>query len=573
MSRATTTLNALKAENLLAGSYVLTQIESLRTNLKYRSNGDAVSFDDFYLKLQKEVEDLPRLQLMNTVATGTENQYIMQLVKGLETIFDDADRVVRRVIHFQSKLQNAVSQVSKLRAAFNAWYSLAAGEALEDNGAKFPSNQLKDLASSEFSRLMENLDVEVDSLLAAVKVQTDQIKQWKKTQQDKFNLGKDQANASWTSGLPNFGESGGRADQLLEKGFAVEEEEEDNEAPAFVSQKPRITPDVEEAVTQALADNRLAGLPKPSPAVIEEIKETVARTATGRPTLEELQKEIAAEPAEDRADAKGTFFKRGDAKPITPVVSDEYPTESVKVLEGMDLDKAAPVIHPPVSLTDVFANATEVTPAPALSKLLKAKKVAVEYRIPCDGEMIVLRDSDPAEKIKCTVCDRRIRSKQEMFSRDGGFAHANEGECTGAPTVHRVVPQDGKFQFQPPSQAFYDSVKDVDEPGGVMAASPEILAASGGDPNNQASISVTIFEVAKAILAPKAEPGTLLEQLETGATSVLKKATTVLVPSTTSDNPPETQPLETAEIAIPNVDAPATPRKRLTFLDEDQEIM
>src|SRR5271157_3914742 len=170
MSRATQVLNALKAETLLAGSFILVQIETLKANLKYKTNGDVISFDDFYLKLQKEVEVLPRLQLQNTIATGTENQYIMQLVKGLEDIFDKADFTVNRVIHFRSKLQNALSQIKKNSAAFNAWYTLAAGQTLEENTTKFPANQLKDLAASEFSRLMENLDVEVESLAEAVKV-------------------------------------------------------------------------------------------------------------------------------------------------------------------------------------------------------------------------------------------------------------------------------------------------------------------------------------------------------------------------------------------------------------------
>ena len=544
MSRATSTLNALKAENLMAGSYVLTQIDSLRAALRYTTNGETVSYDDYYLKLQNEIEALPRLKLDTVVATGTENQYIMQLVKGLEEIFDNADRTVRRVLHYQSKLRNAMSRISKLRAAFSAWYTLAAGESLEENGAKFPSNQLKDLASSEFSRLMEGLDVEVESLSEAVKVQTEQIKQWKKTQQEKFNLGKDQANASWTSGLPNFGE-GDRSDQLLEKNTF--EEEVDDEVPAFVSTKPSVT----EAIVTAKSEIRLAGLPEPSPEALASV----------RPTLEKLQAENAVEDAKkptgvivDRSKIQGTFFKQGPAVAITPIVNDDA---------AMDIDKAAPVLQPafvpdppaPVAdLTSVFATATEVKPAPvpatAAPKAPKKHKDALAYRVPTDGETIVLRDSDPAEKIKCVVCDRRIRSKQEMFTRDSGWAHVNEGECIGAPV--------------------YPHRKHLDEPGGVMAVSPEILAASGGDPNNQAAIVATAVTQMKAVAAAQSEPGTILEALEA---PVLGKGTSVLVSGTTSDNPPETKPLEATVPEVPNVDAPATPRKRLTFLEDDQEIM
>jgi hypothetical protein len=239
---------------------------------------------------------------------------------------------------------------------------------------------------------------------------------------------------------------------------------------------------------------------------------------------------------------------------ITPIVNDDA---------AMDIDKAAPVLQPafvpdppaPVAdLTSVFATATEVKPAPVLAtaapKASKKHKDTLVYRVPTDSETIVLRDSDPAEKIKCVVCDRRIRSKQEMFTRDSGWAHVNEGECIGAPV--------------------YPHHKHPDEPGGVMAASPEILAASGGDPNNQAAIVATAVTQMKAIATAQSEPGTILEALEA---PVLGKGTSVLVSGTTSDNPPETKPLEAAVPEVPNVDAPATPRKRLTFLEDDQEIM
>jgi hypothetical protein len=564
MSRATTTLNALKAENLLAGSYLLSQIETLKTQLKYRSNGDTVSFDDYYLKLQAEVEALPRLKLDNVVATGTENQYIMQLVKGLETIFDDADRVVRRVIHFRSKLQNALSQIKKNGSAFNAWYTLAAGEQMEENGVKFPSNQLKDLAQSEFSRLMENLDVEVESLLEAVKVQVEQIKVWKKTQSDKFNLGKDQANASWTSGLPNFGE-GDRSDQLLEKsGFEVEEDED---VPAFVAKKPRIIPDVEEAVATAKVEN-----PEPSQCPFGYTKENPGTAHNcaihkvsdyARPTLETLQAENTVEDAKkpmvfvvDRADGEvvqGTFFKQGDPKSITPIVDDGGP---------LDIERAAPTLNPapspaPVAdLTSVFAGATEVktTPAPAAAApkpaKIKVAKAEAVFVAPTTEAVVVRTDEDKfPEKIKCVVCDRRIRVSQVMFTRDGdGWRHAIEVDCTGKPAV-------------PHTPKVVDNAPKTDD----LFPAPDPVA--------------------------KAQPGTLLEQLETGAASVPSEGAIVPVPNTTSDNPPETKPLEGSPIGTvkevqtdgkivvtlapdaPSVDVPATPRKRLTFLDEDQEIL
>jgi hypothetical protein len=39
-----------------------------------------------------------------------------------------------------------------------------------------------------------------------------------------------------------------------------------------------------------------------------------------------------------------------------------------------------------------------------------------------------VKDGQP-EKIKCVVCDHRIRIGQDMFERDGGWAHAMSSEC------------------------------------------------------------------------------------------------------------------------------------------------
>ena len=545
---------------------MLSQIDTLRNSLQYTSAGENISFDDYYLKLQEQVDNLPKLKLETIVATGTENQYIMQLIKAMEEIVDKSDVLVRKVIHYQSKLKNAQGQIKKLSAAFNAWYTLGASELLESNDVKFPSNQLKDLANSEYSRLMKNTDMEIDSLLAAVAVQNEQIKNWKKTQQEKFNFGKDQANASWTSSLPNFGEAPERSDQLLARPKFVQEEE-DEEVPQFVSKKPTV-------------------VPKAAPEPIQ---------LSNHPSLNDplvLGDTHAIELGPETSEIKGTFFKRGDAQPLTPIATDTgkppvvtLPHVSVALpfaaQEVLSDPKATPeeikeafaqeIVTPdpnhapptadlaakaPTDFTNIFPNAVEILPPAAAPKAVaKPKKAAATYQLPGENDQIVLRDSDPAEKIKCVVCDRRIKSKQEMFQRDGRWAHVNEGECTGAPTVHRV---------------HHD---DVDEPGGVMACSPEILKASGvsveeaGTPEGQAAISAAAF--GSMLARPNPSPGmvqtgTLLADLEQ------KAATTTLI---AADKPVNTPDIGTTPAIPAAPDAPATPRKRLTFLEEDQEIL
>jgi len=67
---------------------------------------------------------------------------------------------------------------------------------------------------------------------------TEEARQHKKIQSEKHGLGKDQANASWTSHLGNpNGIAPNRADDMAQE---IEEEEVDDEVPAFVSRSPQV---------------------------------------------------------------------------------------------------------------------------------------------------------------------------------------------------------------------------------------------------------------------------------------------------------------------------------------------
>jgi len=111
-----------------------------------------------------------------------------------------------------------------------------------------------------------------------------------------------------------------------------------------------------------------------------------------------------------------------------------------------------------------------------------------------------------------------------MFTRDGeGWFHAIETDCTGAVPVVRGH-KDQAVDPAPATQPLASAV----------AATSEALVTHTG-PISQ---------------------GTLLEVMEKAV------ATTGVV-----DLPPTTTPLETV------ADAPATPRKRLTFLEDDAEIV
>jgi hypothetical protein len=236
-------LQAFKAEALLADADILVRIDNLRKSLQYSSEGQQVSFNDYLSTLRGAVDSIPKLELDTDVAPGTENTYSIQLVTSMEKIVDDCDRVLRKLAHFQGRLRDAERQINNLKAEFIAWYLLAASSlmsGLED--VKLPARELRLLADAEFSRLINNLDSKAEAVLEDVKLEFERVSQHKATQKEKHNLGKDQANASWTSTLPAFG--GAITENDRTDKFAKEpEEEEDDDAgvPAFISRKPQIT--------------------------------------------------------------------------------------------------------------------------------------------------------------------------------------------------------------------------------------------------------------------------------------------------------------------------------------------
>jgi hypothetical protein len=228
---------ALKAEELMSGSQLFGQIERLVAELSYRTEEGKLAFDDYFKTLVDAVDAIPKLQLEDDVAPGTETTYTIQLTQAAENIVDECDRLFRRLNQFEGKLRDAERQVNNQKAEFVAWYMLAAGILLKDLESKLPQAKIGALAEAEFSRLMGGLDVVLTSLLDAVKIETNRVSQHKATQKEKYNLGKDQANASWTSSLPAFGNA------FTEDRGEVSgvQEMDDEDVPAKVAAKPQIS--------------------------------------------------------------------------------------------------------------------------------------------------------------------------------------------------------------------------------------------------------------------------------------------------------------------------------------------
>lgn len=561
--QTTAVMTALAADKLLTGSYILAQINELKDNLRYRSDGRFIAFDDVWLDLEKQVDGVPRLELQNSVATGTENQYIITLVQKLETALDDTDRVGQKIIHFEAKLKDASDKIKTLRGAFTVWYTLAAMEVLTTryNGISIPSSQLAKCAESEFSRLMDGTVQTVASLLSAVKATFERLKLHKKTQQEKFDLGKDQANASWTSGIPAFGSSIGELPLPTAEEEVQEPEETVDEAPIFVRQEVKVGTsaswkdhkgDTVIARQVAVADDS----PKPD---VDEPK---------KPGVTVYEK--ALDGGVQTTD--GTPVVRGgaDGFPIislAPVVSglvvhhgDIPPSITVAVIpDGQYEQLRSAVQDGPVSADD-FAAALSDEPL-AQQQIKKAEKAvkdkaAAQQRRKVDplmfaepaGGFSVDRDQDPAEKIKCVVCDRRIRKGQQMFKRDGGWAHAVHADCEREQRADARTPGAVMTQL---ADTTHTVIRDSED------AAPSTKPLEPELPKQEDFAEVV------------GTGDTLLAQMENGAANTKLKLTDEARKVTPTPEEKEEQRFAAANVAVPE----SPKRKIISFLEDDGEVI
>jgi len=344
------TLNLFTADSLLFGTFIMNQVLALRGNLSRNSEGELISYDDMFLRIQNEVDDLPALVLELDISSGSEGAYQRQLLHALEKINDDCDRVLRKIIKLKSRLLNAKAQMTNRCAQFTAFFSLAVPVAIQASGLKhkFSMNHIKEMAESEFSRLMDNLDNAAPSMINELQILEDEVKGHKKTQAEKYQLGKDQVNAAWTS-IQGNGNNGISLDddpnKLLKQQQKFPVDEELDEIPTYVSRNSK---EVRVAANASL-EPRSKPEPKPDPkaALLEVEDEEVAFTRDPKPVEEPYddfcildtncircgEKQfntpsgVTCKNGHGGAEGvsrevKGTFVKQGDPRPITPIVDD-----------------------------------------------------------------------------------------------------------------------------------------------------------------------------------------------------------------------------------------------------------
>lgn len=197
-----TIINQLTYDVLLAGSWILKDVERVKENLSYRDGDQVFTYTQYYHILLDEVERMSSIQLKATVTPGTSRAYLIDLTSALETVLDEIEVTTNRVLFFQSKIKAARTNIGNLNNSFKAWYLITLQTELKRFEIKLPSSSLNSLSESEFNRLMGDTLSDLDALEQALALLADRLKSRKKLSQDKYAIGKDQVNMSL---LPQLG--------------------------------------------------------------------------------------------------------------------------------------------------------------------------------------------------------------------------------------------------------------------------------------------------------------------------------------------------------------------------------
>jgi hypothetical protein len=317
-------MNQIKAENLLSGSDILTQIAELRESVRMPSEGQKLSFDDYFAWLQEEGTKIPRIELLKTVPARQEGNYTVQLIEALDQVQEKIAFVYNKLITFQTRLIEVDTAIKTAAGTFEAWYLLALDEHLSHTELKLPQTARKGLATSEFNRLMSGAPVAVLTLQVAVKAEIVHLDAKKKMAREKFDRGREQINASFMSQLP--GNLGVSADPGSLRVLQDTTEDEEEMVPTFVSQRQRVAPSVDQS--DNVCDVNECGAPATIESGTFAISSTayVAETVAGGALIGQAV-ETSANDAPESLPVSVIAAQKGEetaaALPIESVVSEE----------------------------------------------------------------------------------------------------------------------------------------------------------------------------------------------------------------------------------------------------------
>ena len=218
-------LNALKAEEVLKDTTILGQTLNLKDTLKYKTDRNTYSFEDYFHILNSEIQGIERIELSATIPPGGAQSYLAELSTALQLVTDKVESAHTKAIYFEGKLKSASHLRNNLQATFAAWYLIALSEKLKFYDIKLAAKTQTALAESEFSRLVGDEDLNIDGLISAVEVMIVHLKEMKKIANEKYKLGSDQANAAIVN-LPFNGVADNNQFSLLKQRWGLKTEEE-----------------------------------------------------------------------------------------------------------------------------------------------------------------------------------------------------------------------------------------------------------------------------------------------------------------------------------------------------------
>lgn len=186
-------LRTIQADNLLGGYAILTALQGLRGMMVYRGK----SFADYFDQIQNEVGKLGHLQLRADVDPISASSYLVDLTMGYERTLDDISRVTIDAQAFFGKLKVVHNKAVTLKAPFMVLWSWGVQEVMKENTAlKFNATDLKALAASEFTFLVNEADMELAAMIEAMDLTLENLKNLRRLASDKYAIGKDQVNAA-----------------------------------------------------------------------------------------------------------------------------------------------------------------------------------------------------------------------------------------------------------------------------------------------------------------------------------------------------------------------------------------
>ena len=118
-------LTALKAEEVLEGTNMLGQTLNLKATLKYKTDKAVFSFEDYFYILNKDIQNVERIELSAAIPPGGAQSYLAELSTALQLVTDKIESIHTRAIYFEGKLKSAAHLRDNLQASFSAWYLIA----------------------------------------------------------------------------------------------------------------------------------------------------------------------------------------------------------------------------------------------------------------------------------------------------------------------------------------------------------------------------------------------------------------------------------------------------------------